>query len=239
MNSVLLESLVNNRNYVMNLRRASGSASILITSIGLIISSFYSVAPTNTKAQEIAKEFNESLQWCPSIQSKSRISVEGGVGRQGFIYNVRLANGDVNAQLNAECIEAFASAAPLSKAPDWNGSLFLFTKVFSQNETPFHLSSEIGDFLAANPSLKEKCLVIHKIPPSVLKKRPGLFTEKEIFSVENCIAISFNSSAAAVSSESYANRIQAYYADWADFFSENKAATREEILEKGRSLTVQ
>lgn len=219
-------------------RNRSGKITVVFAVFGAVTSVFHSqtvVEPSMVKAWH---EFNNSIVWCRSKKATNQIGLRGGLARDGFIYNIELARPVDDPQLNAECVEAYATAPPLSQQTEWNGKLIPILKYFVPEDKPFHEASEIIAFIQKNPALEGKAVIIHRIPPCILKRYPGVFDEKEIFAASNCIAITINPEAAKDRLDKYPDKIVDYYAQWVAFFADHKEATRAEILDKADSLSV-
>lgn len=221
---------------ILRSRRNSGTAVIGLVLLGAITGVFSTYIPISTERRAVLKELKDSLSWCPSKISATRISVSGSIENDGFLQDIRVEKADADPQLNAECVEALASVSPLYKTAGCEELPIRFTQEFA-NTKPFRIASEVERFFSKNPELKDKCIVIHKIPPCVLKKRPGLFKDEEIFSVSNCTAVNLEPDSS--SGDDYTKHIVDYYAQWGKFFVENREASRKQILEKERSLEAQ
>lgn len=184
------------------------------------------------------KEINESIIWCRSKIALSRIGIKGGLARDGLIYNIELHKPCNDPQLNAECLEALATVAPVHPRTEWDGKTYTVIKYFEPSEKPFRDAPEIEKYLAAHSDLRGHSVVIHKIPVCILQRRPKLFTENEIFSPSNCISLAVNAEAARENLDQYPDRIINYYGQWTAFFQNFPKATREEILDFEKGLVL-
>jgi hypothetical protein len=86
----------------------------------------------------------------------------------------------------------------------------------------------IGKRFEAFPGLRFKVWVHHAIPQYVLEAYPGLFTEAEIHSLENLRGIPKE-----LNSDLHLSKIAK---EWTQFFSANRTATREQLLQKATEI---
>lgn len=195
------------------------------------IDSVCTLSAANEYPSEVAfaNKFPSLLYWCPSKSINGKIELEGGIGRDGRIYNLQLVGNGEDPQSNAECVEAISSAAPFPNVPDGRGKLFSIGYTFDDKQTYFRKALEIDKFFLEHLADKKNSVLIHRIPVSVLKKFPNTFEEKQIFSGENLVAVKFTSEQLAISNRCYLDPISAFYTKWTDFFLSHKQVSAKDI----------
>jgi len=180
----------------------------------------------------------------PKSDDTPMVSV--GIGVDGRLYNAVMDRYSANEQFNAECLEAVCGASPVTPTGFHSGNLEPATLRFSAKENPPRFEGQdIKDYLSKHPQPEgemSKFVVVHKIPLDVLRRYPGLFSEKELLSESNLQEIHIGITSPVDkdgnrrNKPTYIDLINNHFGFWADLFLKNPRITRHEILEEAKHI---
>jgi TonB family protein len=147
--------------------------------------------PTSGRPDDWASRLEQRIyaDWSPFLTPVTdEALLQGSIGNDGRLYDVEVLQSSGNLQFDADCLQAVLGAAGF--APRENavpGVLTHTSWVFNPSTRCGHLASAITQH-AVHAGLGQY-VSIYRIPLDVLKRYPGLFSEKELLSDSNVIQI--------------------------------------------------
>ena len=166
------------------------------------------------------------------------------IAKSGLITHLSIINSSGDLQGDFSCLESIASAAPFEPMPKTLGAFSLhppgYPKAewsettryqgqigFSTTQNPKPLT-EGNEFFSKHPNLKGWCYLMHLVPLGINEHYTDLFTDAELTSAENLVAVKNN-----VEPD---EAIFPFVESWLAFISTHKTATKRQILEEAARI---
>lgn len=167
--------------------------------------------------------FKRTVENCvPTRPIKSTVCITGGIADDGKIYEAKIASSSGDAQVDADCLQAFVTAGGRSKLDSKcrnTGELAQVSfEIKSTSKFKYKSDSALKALLNAG---KENLIAIRTIPVAVLNQYPGVFTESEILGESNIHMIN---------RDTYLANIVSSGGKWQGFFQNHSTATKDEIV---------
>lgn len=160
-----------------------------------------------------------------SIVPSTNATIRGVVKPNSSPENLSIIQSSGNAQFDAECLEAVLS----STRTDSN-SMTLYGVWILSHDLPNARQLRIQRNI-------ENQITIFRVPVSVLRRYPGIFSEEELLNKDNLRPLHNQASRKTTElTQSQIDEISAYFSQWNEFFKQTPTATKAQILSEANLL---
>jgi hypothetical protein len=183
----------------------------------------------------IEKEFQRRVlnSWYPSNE-KLEATVKCILGGDGLLYDIEISSSSGDNQFDVECLEAVLGADYFYQGLSSRRLVPLSVTFRAAEHKQFGRTTE--NYFKRNPEQKgEGCLAIYHIPTNILKRYPGLFTEKELLDDSNLYLV--KDAANHNENPQYHWLKDLYKNFWTTFFQQHPKATKDEVLAQAAMIT--
>ncbi|MCA9817860.1 MAG: TonB C-terminal domain-containing protein [Cyanobacteria bacterium HKST-UBA01] len=213
-------------------RMVSLILSLLLTAVFSQLSIASVIAPKRPDLDRLRN--NVYKDWAPSkkLTNSTAIDIKVRVTANGQLYDVALNESSGDRQLDADCIQAVMGASCLSPINIRIEEIEQFSIHFDSKTEIGYQTDGISKFFAKHPKYRKNYIAFYRIPLTVLKRYPGVFTEEELFDESNVGLIESIDPHNPELPSWVADRLRfLYQGNWVPFFVSNPSATKDEIIE--------
>ena len=160
--------------------------------------------------------------WAPSASLSKPVSIQASVADDMRIFNVEIAESSGDAQIDADCLQAVLGAATFETGSKTYG--FTLAKwAYQFDKSPQRQNLAVKQYFDQNPDKKQSYICIFRIPFDVVYRYPQLFSEKDLLSPANIVAvrnikIGRNTTCGAIDPLTFTT-IRDYYGRWQAMFN--------------------
>ena len=190
------------------------------------------IAPKRPDLDKLRKRIYED--WAPSknLTRLDDIDITVSGTANGQLYDVALNENSGDRQSDADCLQTVMGASCLNPINIRIEEIEHFSIHFDSKTKAGYLNDGISKYFTRHPNYRKNYIAFYRIPLTVLKRYPGVFTEEELFDESNIgliEAIDLHSSELP----SWAiDRLRfLYQGNWVPFFLSHSSATKKEIIE--------
>ena len=169
------------------------------------------------------------------LSEKGIAAVQFFVTESGHVIFPKISQSSGDLSIDFAVLESICALSPLSDLPAE------LTGKFELPAIEIRIDSKKASFV--NPAFcklvglsSKEVFAYHKIPLSVLYRYPGLFTDQELRAAENLELLENDERDAESDFEMSKHRLFAHYESWSAFFSRNKVASRDKIVEFSKGI---
>lgn len=191
------------------------------------------IPPKRTDLDNLREKVYED--WAPSKKLAKLIDIDITVSgtANGQLYDVGLNESSGDRQLDADCLQAVMGASCLSPINIRIEEIEHFSIHFDSKTKAGYLNNNgISKYFTQHPEYKRNYVAFYRIPLTVLKRYPGIFTEEELFDESNIGLIEAIDLRNPELPSWVTDRLRfLYQGNWVPFFLSHPSATKKEIIE--------
>jgi|GEM_PF-1081246 len=167
------------------------------------------------------------------------------IAPNGFITHLSVRDSSSTPYGDFSCLESLYNVAPFEPMPlnrhsypmqapgssaenDFEPDRYQNVISFGGKDLQPKPFPEAEAFETKHPSLKNRCYLLHLIPLGINDHYPGMFSENELLSANNLVALKAN-----IEPE---EALEPFLTDWQSFISKHKSATKAEIIAQSNKI---